>query len=81
MATNVNVIMSNINDITNEKFLDLWNAEKNKKQKRVSMTEEAFNFVSQLAFDDFGMEQSAFSKEVTKLVLIAKECIENKKLE
>ncbi len=81
MATNVNVIMSNINDIANEKFLELWNAEKNKKQKRVSMTEEAFNFVSQLAFDDFGMEQSAFSKEVTKLVLIAKECIENKELE
>lgn len=38
--------------------------------------DEAFEFASQKAFEDFGISQSSFSMEISKLILIAKECIE-----
>lgn len=71
MAINLNVIMTP----ENEKFLEIWDSQK-KEQKRVSIIKEALTFVNQRAFDDFGLEQSAFSKEVSKLILIAKDCLE-----
>ena len=71
MATNVNVIMTP----DNIKFMEKWDSQK-KEQKRVSVIEEILPFVNQRAFEDFGLEPSAFSKEVCKLLLIAKDCIE-----
>jgi len=70
MAINVNMTLEN------EEFLEKWKAEDDKIQKRVSLTSEALNFINQCAFEDFGLTQSAFSKEVTKLILIAKDCLE-----
>ena len=59
----------------NEEFLEKWNKSE-KEQKRVSLMKEALNFANNKAFEDFGMTQSSFSKEVSKLILIAKECLE-----
>ncbi|MCZ3364409.1 hypothetical protein [Methanobacterium veterum] len=42
--------------------------------------DEAFEFASQKAFEDFGISQSSFSMEISKLILIAKECIEKEKI-
>lgn len=61
----------------NKKFLEKWDNEE-KIQKRVSLTKESLEFINQQAFEDFGLSQSSFSKEVSKLILIAKECIEKK---
>ncbi len=38
--------------------------------------DEAFEFASKKAFEDFGISQSSFSQEVSKLILIAKKYIE-----
>lgn len=38
--------------------------------------DEAMEFASQKAFEDFGISQASFSMEISKLILIAKECIE-----
>jgi len=59
----------------NEEFLEKWNKSE-KEQKRVSLMKEALDFANNKAFEDFGMTQSSFSKEVSKLILIAKECLE-----
>ena len=71
MATNVNVIMTP----ENLKFMEKWDSQK-KEQKRVSIIEEVIPFINDRAYKDFGLEPSAFSKEVSKLILIAKECLE-----
>ena len=71
MAMNLCVNMT----LENEEFLQKWEKEE-KEQKRVSLMKEALDFVNNKAFEDFGMTQSSFSKEVSKLVLIAKEALE-----
>ena len=72
MSTNLNMHMT----IENEELLAKWEKSE-KKQKRVSfMKEEVLDFVNKCAFEDFGFEQSSFSKEVCKLILIARDCIE-----
>lgn len=73
MAMNVFVNMTSKN---NKAFLEHWKQEKVKEQKRVSLTQEALEFINRQAFEDFGITQSSFSKEVTKLILIAKDCLE-----
>jgi len=66
--------------IQNEEFLTLWQNQKDKTQKRVSLPKDVFDFISQNAFEDFGIVQQAFSMEITKLVLIAKEHLEQEQL-
>lgn len=63
--------------LENEKFLEKWK-KSNKSQKRVSIMDEAMEFASQKAFEDFGISQASFSMEISKLILIAKDCIEKK---
>lgn len=72
MVLNVNMT------IENDEFLNKWK-NSGKEQKRVSMLQEALDFVNQKAFDDFGITQSSFSMEVSKLILIAKDCLEKEK--
>ena len=38
--------------------------------------DKTIEFASQKAFEDFGISQASFSQEISKLILIAKECIE-----
>jgi hypothetical protein len=62
------------------KFMDKWkNTPKEEKEYvRVTMLTEAAEFLNKQAFEDFGMHQSAVSMEISKLILIAKQCLENK---
>lgn len=64
-------------------FLDRWeNTPKEEKEYvRVTMLTEAAEFLNKQAFEDFGMHQSAVSMEISKLVLIAKKCLEKKESE
>ena len=71
MAKVLNDIMAEID----EKFLARWKDSK-KEQKRVTLMEEALDFANERAFKDFGMGQSSVSMEISKLVLIAKDCLE-----
>jgi hypothetical protein len=73
MSIALSVIMTQLN----EEFLGKWNNSK-REQKRVTLMQEALEFANEQAFKDFGMGQSSFSMEVSKLILIAKDCIENK---
>ncbi len=68
--------MTELNDIFQEK----WKNSK-REQKRVTLMEEALEFVNEQAYKDFGMGQSSFSMEVSKLILIAKECLEKENSE
>ena len=74
MSKVLTVIMTELND----KFLEKWKAS-NREQKRVTLTDEALEFINEQAYKDFGIGQSSFSMEVTKLILVAKDCLENKK--
>jgi len=50
-----------------------------KRQVRATITEEAFEFLEQMAFHDFGMmKKGAVGMELTKLILIAKAALEKK---
>lgn len=71
MAKALNVIMTEINDA----FIEKWKSSK-REQKRVTIMEEALNFAEKRAFEDFGIGQSSLSMEVSKLILIAKDCLE-----
>ena len=73
MSKVLTVIMTELND----KFLEKWKSSK-REQKRVTLTEEALEFINEQAYKDFGISQSSFSMEVSKLILLAKECIEKK---
>lgn len=74
MATALNVIMTSIE---NDDFLNTWKESK-REQKRVTLMEEALEFINEQAYKDFGISQSSFSMEVSKLILIAKDCLEKK---
>ena len=79
---NVSMAMNLVVNMTleNEEFLQKWEKDE-KEQKRVSLMKEAFDFINIKAFEDFGVTQSSFSKEVSKLILIAKDCLEEESKE
>lgn len=54
-----------------EEFMRIWNTPKI--QKRISIPKELLEFINNEAFKDYGITQSSFSKEVCKLILIARE--------
>lgn len=54
-----------------------WNAEENKILVRATVMKEASDFLESMAFKDFGMmKKGALGMELTKLILIAKDCLE-----
>ena len=54
-----------------------WNNDKSKVLIRATVTQEASKFLEEEAFKDFGMlKKGAIGLELTKLLLIAKDCIE-----
>ena len=54
-----------------------WNAEENKILVRATVTKEASDFLESMAFNDFGMmKKGALGMELTKLILVAKDCLE-----
>ena len=68
----------NMETLENEEFLEKWK-KSNKSQKRVSIMDEAFEFASQKAFEDFGISQSSFELEISKLILTLRNVLRREK--
>ena len=67
----------------NQKDIDLgkvefqWNNDKKRVLIRATVTQEASKFLEEQAFKDFGMlKKGAIGLELTKLILVAKDCID-----
>jgi hypothetical protein len=77
MATDRKVIMPDINPKLQE-FEKYWN-DAEKTLIRGTITNEALNFLEEQAFKDFGMmKKGAIGIELTRLILIARDSMENK---
>lgn len=60
----------------NTAFKEKWQQDKEKEHVRVTILKEAAEFVGERAYKDFGLGQSSISLEISKLLMIAKECLE-----
>jgi hypothetical protein len=81
MATETTVIMSEQDPMLKE-LESRWNAEKDKVLVRATVTKDAADFLENMAFNDFGMmKKGALGMELTKLLLIAKDCLEKQNSE
>lgn len=60
----------------NKEFADRWKKDDTKQHIRVTILGEAAEYVGKRAYDDFGLGQSSISLEISKLILIAKDCLE-----
>jgi hypothetical protein len=86
MAKTKNLIMSSsLNDIMakDSKFMNLWKElPKDKKEYvRATITAEAAEFINKTAYEDFGMHNASVGMAISKLVMIAKDCLEKKESE
>jgi hypothetical protein len=62
-----------------QKLESMWNADSDKILIRGKVTKEASDFLEEMAFKDFGMmKKGAIGLELTKLILVAKDCINHK---
>jgi len=61
-----------------KEFLEKWKntSKENKENIRATILEEAAEFLNKQAFEDFGMQRGSVSMELSKLILIARDCIE-----
>lgn len=61
-------------------FMEQWKKtpKEEKEYIRATLLSEAAEYLNRKAFEDFGMHQAAVSMEVSKLILIAKDCLEKK---
>lgn len=81
MATKTIVIMPKQDPIL-EKLEADWNADSEKVLIRATVTKEASDFLEEMAFKDFGMmKKGAVGLELTKLLLIAKDCLDKQNSE
>ena len=79
METKTLEIMPPIDDPEIKKLEKNWNEEKEKVLVRGMVTQEAAEFLEKMAFEDFGMmKKGAIGMELTKLLLIARDCIKSK---
>ena len=64
-----------------EEFMEKWKntPKRNKEYIRATILEEAAEFLNKRAFEDFGMQQGSVSMELSKLILIARDCLEKQK--
>ncbi len=64
-----------------KEFLEKWKStpKENKEYIRATILDEAAEFLNRQAFEDFGMQQGSVSMELSKLILIARDCLEKQK--
>ena len=64
-----------------KEFMEKWKRtpKENKEYIRATILDEAAEFLNKQAFEDFGMQQGSVSMELSKLILIAKDCLEKQK--
>jgi hypothetical protein len=81
MTAGTCVIMKQNENTDLGSFEKEWNAAE-KVLVRGKITKEASDFLEERAFHDFGMmKKGAIGMELTKLLLVARDCIESKKEE
>jgi hypothetical protein len=61
-----------------KEFLEKWKKtpQEHKENIRATILEEAAEFLNRKAFEDFGMQRGSVSMELSKLILIARDCLE-----
>ena len=61
-----------------KEFMEKWKRtpKENKEYIKATILEEAAEFLNKRTFDDFGMHQASVSMELSKLILITKDCLE-----
>lgn len=61
-----------------KEFMKKWKEtpRENKESIRATLLKEAKIFLHKKAFEDFGIHQSSISMELSKLILIARDCLE-----
>lgn len=64
--------------IRDRDFHQFWKEEKIKEQKRITIIPEAIEYIEKKAVEDFGLYQSSFSMEISKLILECKKREEEK---
>jgi len=59
-------------------FMEEWKdtPKDDKEYLRATILKEAAEYLNKKAFEDFGMHNAAVGMELSKLILIAKECLE-----
>lgn len=67
-------------DPENEEFMKRWKDDDEKEHVRVTLSKEAADFAIEKA-PEFGVGQSSLSLEISKLILIAKDCLEKQNSE
>lgn len=64
-----------------KKFMKKWKgtSRENKELIMATLLKEAMIFLHRKAFEDFGIHQASISMELSKLILIARDCLEKQK--
>ena len=64
-----------------KKFMKKWRgtSKENKESIRATLLKETVIFLHKKAFEDFGMQKGSVSMELSKLILIARDCLEKQK--
>jgi hypothetical protein len=65
--------------VTQENFLTKWNTKEKKVMLRGTVPPDIAKFVEKMAIEEFGLDQAARGKTLTKLIMIAQDCIEKEK--
>lgn len=62
-------------------FMERWKEleKADKEYIRATVTSEAAEFINKTAYEDFGMHNASVGMAISKLVLIAKDCLEKEK--
>jgi hypothetical protein len=66
--------------VTQEDFQEKWETKEKKVMLRGSVPPDIANFVAKIALTEFGLDQAARGKALTKLIMIAKDCLEKQEL-
>lgn len=67
--------------VSEEEFLETWNTREKKVMLRGTVPKEIAKFVEEKALEEFGLDQAARGKMLTKLLMIAKDCLEKEESE
>lgn len=63
--------------VSDEDFQKEWDTKEKKVMLRGTVPPKIAKFVEKMAIDEFGLDQAARGKTLTKLIMIAQDCIEN----
>jgi hypothetical protein len=65
--------------VTQEDFQAKWDTKEKKVMLRGTVPPDIAKYVEQMAIDEFGLDQAARGKTLTKLIMVAMDCLEKEK--